>query len=158
MSDAWKDDAAFKNLANNKGLGFHRLSYACFSLNCIECDGKIHYKLKKEVKGFKGKIVDGKLESTWHGPYRSAETGEMKGEKEFEEVMWDTTQESVQIEGGVTQNPINTPEGSKCECHHCHGRRGYDEWKARGGTPKEGLEPRVGISQDEYAPGQEPPK
>ena len=86
MSDAWSDDAAFKNLAKNKGLGFHRLSYECFSLNCIKCDGKIHYKLKKEVKGFKGKIVDGKLESKWHGPYRSAETGEMVGEKEFEEL------------------------------------------------------------------------
>jgi hypothetical protein len=158
LSHAWSDDDTFKNLANKEGLKLHRLSYPCFTLNCIDCDGKIHYKLKKEVKGFKGEIVDGKLESKWHGQYRSAKTGQIEGEKEYEEVIWDTEQESVMLEGGLTQNPMNTPEGSKCECHHCHGRPGYDEWKARGGKPKEGFEPQTGFAKDEYEPGQEPPK
>jgi hypothetical protein len=158
MSDAWKDDQSFNNLAKNKEIHFRRVSYACYSLNCIDCDGLIHYRLLKEVKGFVGKMVDGVLQSEWHGQYRSAKTGKMEGEREFEEVFWDTEQESVMLEGGVVQNPINTPEGSKCECHHCHGRRGYKEWKARGGKPKPGFEPTKGFGKEEYAPGQEPSK
>lgn len=148
MKADWKDDAAFNNLAKNKELKLHRLSYACFSLNCIDCDGVIHYRLKKEIRGYR----NGKF----YGPYRSAKTGIMVDEPEYEEVIWDTEQESVQLEGGVSQNSINTPEGSKCECHHCHGRKGYDEWKARGGKPKEGYEPTRGFAKDEYAPGNEP--
>lgn len=156
MSKPWANDDAFKNLAQNKNIGLRRLSYACFSLNCIDCDGFIHYRLKKEVQGFRGEMVNGILESKWHGQYLSAKTGKMEGEKEYEEVIWDTEQESVQLEGGMSQNPMNTPEGSKCECHHCHGRPGYDEWKARGGKPKPGFEPQTGFAKDEYEPGQGP--
>lgn len=158
MKGDWDKDPAFKNLSDNKGISLRRLSYACFSLNCIDCDGIIHYMLKKEIHGFKGEIVNGILESRWHGQVRNAQTGEMEGEPEYEVVMWDTEMESVQLDGGQSQNPQNTPEGSKCECHHCHGRPGYDEWKARGGKPKEGFEPTRGFDKKEYAPGNEPPK
>jgi hypothetical protein len=158
MKGDWDKDPTFQNLAKKEGLKLHRLSYQCFNLDCVNCDGKIHYKIKKEITGFRGKMVDGVMQSEWHGQYRSARTGKMEGKREFEEIIWDTEMESVQIEGGASQNPMNTPEGSKCECHHCHGRKGYDKWKARGGTPKPGYEPTRGFAKDEYEPGQEPPK
>jgi|GEM_PF-4508688 hypothetical protein len=115
----------FDKLSKRKGLDLKRLSYACANFDCINCDGKIHYLLRKEVSGFR----DGEF----HGPYKSAKTGEIMGEKEFETVDWDWQHESIQLEGGNIQNPENTPEDSTCECLLCHGRPGYDEWKARGG-------------------------
>ena len=107
----WDDDPAFKSLAGNKFMKLKRLSWQCSNLMCDQCDGFIHYKFKK-VKA----------------EYFNIKTG--KKEQEIEDFVWDTDFESVQLEGGVTQNMQNTPEGSQCECHHCHGRPGYDKWKA----------------------------
>lgn len=109
--DPWKDDLAFRALSENKGLTLKRLSWHCANFLCGECDGKIHYHLKK----FKTQTI-------------SATTG--KTTTEWEECNWDTDFESVQLTDGSTQNKQNTPEGSRCECMLCHGRPGYDEWKA----------------------------
>ena len=108
----WDDDPAFKNLANNKFMKLNRLSWQCSNLMCEECDGFIHYKFKK-VKA----------------EYINAKTG--KKEQEIEDFEWDTNHDSVQLEGGANQDKFNTPEGSRCECHHCHGRPGYDKWKSQ---------------------------
>jgi len=129
----------FDEFSKKKGLILHRLSYFCANLKCIECPGTISYKKVVEITGFRGtydeenhKITtDGKF----HGQYRDAQTGEMVGEKEFED--WDVEHSSIQLANGEIQNPRNTPEGTQCECMLCHGRPGYDEWKARGGAPKE---------------------
>ena len=108
----WDDDPAFKRLAEDKFMRLKRLSWQCSNLMCAECDGFIHYRFKK----VKAEYID-------------AKTG--KKHQEIEDFEWDTEFESVQLEGGATQNRYNTPEGSKCECHHCHGRPGYDKWKKR---------------------------
>lgn len=107
----WDDDPAFKSLADNKSIRLKRLSWQCSNLMCDQCDGFIHYEFKKV-----------KVE------YFNTKTG--KVEQEIEDFVWDTIFESVQLEGGQIQNRENTPENSKCECHHCHGRPGYDKWKA----------------------------
>lgn len=106
----WDKDPTFKSLGNNKDIHLRRLSWHCANLMCADCDGKIHYRFKK----LRTESVD-------------ATTGKVT--QEFEDYKWDTEFESVQIDGGQTQNEINTPEGSQCECHHCHGRPGYDRWK-----------------------------
>lgn len=108
----WDDDPAFKALANNKSLTLKRLSWQCSNLMCDQCDGFIHYRFKK----VKSEYID-------------ARTG--KKHQEIEDFEWNTEFESVQLEGGQIQDKYNTPEGSKCECHHCHGRPGYDKWKKK---------------------------
>jgi len=139
----WSKDPAFKGLADS-GMRLRRLSWHCANFKCIECDGKIHYKFKKEFRG----VRDGKF----YGLYRNAMSGEMEGEQLFEDYVWDTEFESVQLDGGQSQNPINTPEGSTCQCHHCHGRPGYKEWKARGGKPKNVFDvPRGSYAKNEMA-------
>lgn len=108
----WDDDHTFKRLSEDKFLRLKRLSWQCSNLMCDQCDGFIHYEFKK----VKSEYID-------------ARTG--KKHQEIENFKWDTEFESVQLEGGQTQNRENTPEGSRCECHHCHGRPGYDKWKKR---------------------------
>jgi len=118
----WDDDPAFNAIANNKDLKLKRLSWQCSNLLCIECDGKIHYKVKRVVS----ETID-------------ARTGIRT--PVWEEFEWDTEMQSIQLESGATQNKFNTPEGSICECQMCHGRPGYDDWKARGGKPKKLAKP-----------------
>lgn len=104
MTSAWDDDTAFKNISENKFVHFKRLSWQCSQLLCDQCDGFIHYKFKL----LKPQVFN-------------METG--KTEDEIIDFEWDTDFESVMIDGGQNQNIQNTPEGSKCECHHCHIRK-----------------------------------
>jgi hypothetical protein len=96
----WEDDSAFKNLSRKEGLMLSKLSWHCASMECEACDGRIRY----HVRRFKYTEWD-------------AKTG--KTEDKFEEFEWDTSFQSVQLEGGVIQSRENTPEGSRCECF-CH--------------------------------------
>ena len=98
--DPWADDKAFKNLANNRDLLLHKLSWHCASLECEACDGAVHYHIKQ----FRYREFD-------------AKTGQTKDV--YDEFEWNTEFQSVQLEGGVSQNRENTPEGTKCECF-CH--------------------------------------
>jgi hypothetical protein len=110
---AWASDAAFNNLSKQEGLILKRRSYQCaIELNCAGCDGTIHYRFKK----FKTETID-------------FNTGQKK--MEYEDYEWNTEFESIMLTNGATQNRINTPEGSKCECLFCHGRPGYDDWKRK---------------------------
>jgi len=95
----FEDDAAFKNLAK-KPFSFHRLSWHCNVGDCGQCDGLVHYN----VKVFQYKAYSEKT----------------KQERDvYEDIVWDTNHNQVQLEGGVLQSRENTPEGSKCECF-CH--------------------------------------
>lgn len=95
----FEDDSAFNNLAKQP-FSFHRLSWHCNLLECPQCDGRIHYNVKR----FKAKIF-------------SAKTGQERDE--YEDIAWNTNHNQVQLEHGVLQSRENTPEGSKCECF-CH--------------------------------------
>src|ERR1043165_122614 len=128
----------FDEFSKKKGLILHRLSYFCANLRCAECPGTVNYKKVVEITGFRAKYDEENAkvitDNKFHGQYRDAQTGEMVGEKEFED--WDVEHSSIQLANGEIQNPRNTPEGTRWECMLCKGRQGYDEWKARGGTQK----------------------
>lgn len=97
---AWNTDATFNALAKSPFHTFRRMSYQCgLLLDHDSCDRRIHYRFKK----FKSESID-------------ASTGIRK--IEFEDYEWNTTFESIQIEGG-SQSRGNTPEGSPCQCM-CH--------------------------------------
>lgn len=133
----WDDDPTFKAIGNNKDIRLKHLSWQCSNLLCEDCDGFIHYKFKKVESEF----VD-------------ATTGKVT--QKIVDFEWDTEHESVLLDGGITQNRENTPEGSRCECHHCHGRPGYDEWKKKAKQRNEKRLVGVGFvskyKQNELAP------
>jgi hypothetical protein len=106
-NDVWKDDDAFRNLANKPGLTLNKLSWHCASLGCSDCDGIIRYKFKKFS----------------HTEF-NAKTGQANDI--WEDFTWDYNHASVQIEGGDIQTPQNTPEGSKCQCF-CHRSKKYKD-------------------------------
>lgn len=116
MGINFDDDPTFKALSSNKDIHTKRLSWQCANLLCAQCDGFIHYKFKK-VKT----------------EYFNLKTG--RKEQEIEDFEWDTEFNQVQIDGGQIQTKENTPEGSRCECHHCHGRPRYKEWVEGQGQP-----------------------
>lgn len=114
---AWKTDETFKALEKGP-YGLRKRSYQCaIELACANCDGRIHYKFRKE----KSRVIDFKT-----GIERT----------EFQDYEWNTAFESVMINCG-TQDRINTPEDSKCECF-CHDPK----------PNRNGKEPRIGTNYD----------
>jgi hypothetical protein len=86
-----------------KGLHLNRTSYFCCINECPQCDETISYEFDYDKQT---EIID-------------ARTGEPTIEHKTVHIKWNPQQNGQILANGELQDPVNTPEGMKCECF-CH--------------------------------------